>query len=166
MKRVALALLMLASLAFAPAALASHGAPSGFVGNWTSVDCATYFEEPFEVRCLDSGLAYAWGDGSLQTLHIGHGDAPRVTYRDSYAIICANAESPSTRWVGAGTGEYVVEEYGLALWVNLTKTGCGNYVFADEVVFSLSWCCEDGSIETLFSDPDGDGWGTLWYRAG
>ena len=96
------------------------------------------------------------------TLQIGHGDAPRVTHRDSYATICANAGSPTTRWVGAGTGEYEVD--GLTLWVHLTKTGCGNYVFADEVVFALFWCCEDGSTDTLFSDPDGDGWGTLWYR--
>lgn len=156
MKRLALGLVILASLTSAPAAVASHGAPGGFVGNWTSVDCATWWEPlPDGSLLVDCSV---WGDGSAQTLHIGPGDSPRVTFQDSYASTCANAGSQSTRWIGTGYGEYDADQ----LWANLTQNGCGAYRPAGPIVFPLHW---DPGSDTLWSDGDGDGWGTVWHRA-
>jgi hypothetical protein len=136
MKRLAISLLVLASLAFAPAAMASPGSATGFTGLWTATDV----------------------DGSAMMLRIGVGDQPRVTFQDSYASSCDNAGSPSTRWVGAGTGSYS------EIWLSVTfnKTGCGTYQKRSPVELQFYW---DEGTDTLWEDEDGDGVGILWYRA-
>ena len=149
MKGIALGLVVLASLAFAPVALASPSATHGFAGRWTTTDCAT--SPSGEVHCE------VWGDGSLMTLGIGRGDTPRVTFQDVYASSCANAGSPSTRWVGAGTGQY----FEIWLFATLNKTGCGTYQMGASV--ELQFYYDPGS-DTLWEDEDGDEWGLIWHR--
>jgi hypothetical protein len=147
---IALALFsLLAGLIVAPAALAAPPSASGFVGNWTTTDCAT--SESGEIHCE------VWGDGSTMGLHIGTGDEPRATFVDFYASSCANGGRPNTHWVGAGTGAY--ED--IFLFVTLNKTGCGVAQMNSEVVFQLY---HDLGSDTLWEDEDGDGWGLMWFR--
>ena len=144
MKRLAILLLSAALLLLAP----TTSAASGFVGQWTTTDCAT--SPQGEIDCD------VWGDGSLMAMRIGVGENPRVTFQDFFASSCA-AEGPSTHWVGAGRGTY--ED--VFLFVNLDKTGCGRTQLGSEVVFQLY---HDPGSDTLWEDEDGDGWGVIWYR--
>lgn len=133
----------------APAALAADGAPSGFAGNWVSIDCAT--SETGQVDCDQ------WGDGSAMTMHIGQGDTPRVIFQDTYASYCANNGSASTRWVAAGSGEYD----DIFLWLTFSKSGCGNVATGGYGGVQLY---HDAGSDTIWDDADGDGWGYIWYR--
>jgi hypothetical protein len=130
---------------------ASAAASSAYTGNWISTDCASWWEDA-HLDCQQ------WGDGSFMTLHIGVGDAPRAVYRDSYASVCANNGSPSTRWVAAGSGEYD----DIFLWLTFTKSGCGT--FGDGGYGGVQLSTDVGS-DTMWEDEDGDGWGITWYRA-
>ncbi len=150
MRRFAIGLMILASLAFAPGVLASPSSTHGFSGNWVTTDCATGSDGQIECEI--------WGDSSLMTLAIGRGDSPRVTFQDSYAISCDRAGSPSTRWVGAGTGTY----FEIWLFATFTKTGCGTYQMGSAVELQFYY---DSGSDTLWEDEDGDGWGYIWYRA-
>lgn len=151
MKRLVLGLLVLASLTFAPAVVAAPGPPaSSFTGIWTAVDCASWWEDAH----LDCSV---WGDGSQQTLRIGFGEAPRVTYEDAYASFCFNNGGHSTRWIAAGSGEFDTPY----LWVNFTKSGCGEFGTGG---YTIQLYYDPGS-DTIWEDTDGDLWGTTWYRA-
>lgn len=145
MKRLAILPLIGAMLTFAPATSAA----GGFVGQWTTIDCATSPE-----GVVDCGV---WGDGSLMALRIGVGEHPRVTFQDFYASSCDNAGSPATHFVGAGRGFY--ED--IFLFVGLDKTGCGRTHMGAEVEFQFY---HDPGSDTLWEDEDGDGWGYIWYR--
>jgi hypothetical protein len=148
MKRLALGLFVLGSVTLAPAVAASPSA-SGFVGNWTTTDCAT--SPTGEIHCE------VWGDGSVMALHVGVGESPKVTFVDFYAGSCANAGSPNTHWVGAGTGTY--ED--MFLFASLDKTGCGTYQMGSDA--GLQFYYDPGS-DSLWEDEDGDEWGYIWYR--
>ena len=145
MKRLAILPLIGAMLTLAPATSAA----SGFVGQWTTIDCAT---SPEGVIDCD-----VWGDGSLMALRIGVGEHPRVTFQDFYASSCDNEGSPATHWVGAGRGTY--ED--IFLFVGLDKTGCGRTQMGAAVEFQFY---HDPGSDTLWEDEDGDGWGYIWYR--
>lgn len=145
MKRLVILLMSGVLMLYAPTASAA----SGFVGQWTTTDCATSPEG--EIHCE------VWGDGSLMALRIGVGARPRVTFQDFYASGCDNQGSPSTHWVGAGRGVY--ED--IFLFVELDKTGCGINQLRSDVVFQLY---HDPGSDTLWEDEDGDGWGYIWYR--
>jgi hypothetical protein len=147
-------LLILMQLALAPAVLASPGEPTGYTGNWTTIDCATWWEEGPDGHIVDCDR---WGDGSSMTLRIGPGETPRIVFQDDYASSCAVASSPSTRWVGAGSGSYA----DLGLVVTLTKTGCGTFQAGGSVELGLY---HDPGSDTLWEDGDGDGWGIIWQR--
>jgi len=135
---------------------AAAGALTGFAGNWTATDCATWWEEnedgSHDVDCS------IWGDGSSLTLHIGPGDHPRVVFQDSYASTCANNGSSTERWVAAGSGEYD----DIFLWLTFSKSGCGSFGMGGYGGVQLY---HDPGSDTIFEDGDGDGWGTNWYRA-
>lgn len=107
---------------------------TGFTGHWTAIDL----------------------DGSSLTMHIGRGDAPRVRLRDSYSS-CADSGSPSTPWVGFGTGEY----FEIWLFVNFEKTHCGASGKGNPLTLQFYW---DPGSDTLWEDEDGDGVGVTWYR--
>lgn len=108
---------------------------------------------------VDSSGNPILGDGSEMTLRIGRGDTPRVTFEDSYASGCANNESPSTRWIAAGSGEYAPPYE--TLWANFTKSGCGAFGMGG---YSIQLYHDPGS-DTIWEDTDGDGQGTIWRRA-
>lgn len=149
MKRIAIILVAVASLTLAPTALASPSSTHGFAGNWATTDCAH----------IDSVLRCdVWGDGSPMTLTIGRGDTPRVSFQDSYAISCDLAGSPSTRWIGKGTGYY----FEIWLFAPLDKTGCGTYQAGSAI--ELQFYYDPGS-DTLWEDEDGDSAGYIWHRA-
>lgn len=160
MKRLAVSFLVLASLTFAPAALASS-TPSGFVGIWTSIDCPSVGGATPDCSVPwfydDSGNPI-YGDASVQTLRISQGLMPRITYEDSYARTCDNGGSPSTRWIAAGTGEY--DPPFEVLWANFTKSGCGVYAMGG---YTIQLYYDPGS-DTIWEDSDGDNLGTLWSR--
>ncbi len=127
--------------------------PSGYVGAWEAIDCAT---DPMgTVNCS------VWGDGSRRTLHISHGDTPAVLYQDEYSADCDYQGSPSTRWVAAGEGEY----RGLALFVTFFKSGCGRFVEMNPPeggeVRQFYW---DAGSDTIWEDSDGDNWGYMFHR--
>lgn len=154
MKRVAFCLLVAASLMLAPTTLAASPTASGFVGNWTTTDCAT---TPLgEIHCE------VWGDGSVMGLHVGSGDTPRVVFQDFYAGSCAAGGRGSTHWVGAGTASY--ED--IFLFAPLDKTGCGTEQQGSQV--TLQFYYDPGSDTLWGGEPigqgEGDDWGYIWYR--
>jgi hypothetical protein len=159
MKRLALSLLILGSLTFAPAALATS-TPSGFVGRWTAIDCPSEGGAPADCsipwRYDDLGNPI-YGDASALILRVSQGLAPAVTYEDTYASSCDNNDSPSTRWIAAGTGEYDDP----FLWANFTKSGCGAFAMGG---YSIQLYYDPGS-DTIWEDTDGDNLGTIWTRA-
>jgi hypothetical protein len=156
MKRLALGLLVVSSLSFAPAVLAAPPSSSGFVGSWTAIDCPSFEGAPpdCDVPWSEGGPL---GDASDLTLLIGPGDAPRVTFQDFYGSSCANAGSPATHWTGAGRGTY--ED--IYLFVPLDNAGCGAFQPSD---IELQFYWDEGS-DTLWEDEDGNSLGTLWIRA-
>ncbi len=122
----------------------------GFPGTWQAVDCAQWWE--------DGHLACdVWGDGSDLSLSIGRGDTPKVGLQDSYASFCANNGSTATRFVASGYGTYS----GGQLTPTYTKSGCGRVGAGGFVGADLY---HDPGSDTLWEDPDGDGWGIVWYR--
>lgn len=140
------------ALAFAASATFAVGPPSGFAGTWTTIDCAQWWEEPHIVDCA------FWGDASELTLGIGPGSTPAVTFHDAFASVCANSGSRTTRWVAAGTGEFDDTFF----WPTYTKSGCGTFGMGG---YSGDALYHDPGSDTLWEDPDGDGWGYIWYRA-
>ena len=151
-RSTALAALVAGSAVVASVAPAfAAGSATGFTGRWIAIDCATWWESPNPVDC---GV---WGDGSAMTMTIGPGATPAVIYQDTFASVCANNGSPSTRWVAAGTGTY--EDTFLV--VTFTKSGCGTFGMGG---YEAQLYHDPGS-DTIWEDPDGDGWGTNWHRA-
>jgi hypothetical protein len=145
------ALLAVSALVASTAPALAGGPSTGYTGRWVAIDCATWWEEPHVVDC---GV---WGDGSAMTLTIGPGGAPVVTYQDALASVCANNGSPATRWVAAGVGTY--ED--IYLFVDFGKSGCGRFGMGG---YGTQLYHDPGS-DTIWEDADGDGWGTVWYRA-
>ena len=114
-------------LAVAPAVSA---ADPGFAGTWVSIDT----------------------DGSAQTLTIGRGSAPAVTYQDFYASSCANDGAPSTHFVATGRGTIEGDWMGVAF-----RNGkCGRHMIGP---FGLG-LTYDESNDTLTDD-----FGITWNRA-
>jgi len=138
------------ALTFAVAAVALAAPSSGFAGVWRSVDCAQWWEDG-HVDCS------VWGDSSQLSLTIGDGTAPRATFQDSYATVCANGGSSATRWVSAGSGAY--ED--VFLWLTFMKSGCGSF---GQGGYGAAQLYHDPGSDTLWEDEDGDGWGIVWYR--
>jgi len=129
-----------------------HVAAYGFAGRYAAVDCATWWEEnPDGSHDVDCSI---WGDGSAMTLDIAAGAHPSVAFVDTYATYCANAELP-TIFTAEGSGSYLDANN---LEVTFDSTRCGD--IAVDAGFSSGLY---GPIPTLWSDPDGDGWGTVWY---
>ena len=136
----------------APAATA--GTAYGFAGHYTATDCATWWEEnPDGSHDIDCSI---WGDGSTMTLDIGNGAQPSVLFVDSYATFCANANLTTT-YTAVGKGAFVDSNN---LEVTFTSIRCGDVLVGAGDIVGLY-----GPDPTLWSDPDGDGWGTVWYPA-
>jgi hypothetical protein len=128
------------------------GTAHGFAGDYTATDCATWWEEnPDGSHDIDCSI---WGDGSAMRLDIGAGSQPRVEFVDSYATVCANAGLPTT-FTAIGSGMFV-DAYNLE--VVFREASCGTVPFGDVEPIGLY-----GPTPTLWNDPDGDGWGTVWY---
>jgi hypothetical protein len=108
------------------------------------------------VAAADPGFAGTWvstdSDDSTQTLAIGQGAAPAVTYLDFYASSCDNAGAPSTHFVATGRGTID----GATLWVDFHDGRCGRHAIGP---FGLGFSYSDGS-DTLTDD-----FGITWYRA-
>lgn len=113
-------------LAMAPVAAA---ADSVFAGTWVSTD----------------------SDGSAQTLAIGRGSAPAVTYGDFYASSCDSAGAPSTHFVATGRGS--IDD--TSLWVDFRNGRCGHHAIGP---FGLGFAY-DANTDTLTDD-----FGITWYR--
>jgi hypothetical protein len=47
------------------------------------------------------------------------------------------------------------------LWVTFYKSGCGAFGMGG---YTIQLYHDPGS-DTVWEDPDGDGWGVTWYRA-
>jgi hypothetical protein len=146
-RTLAVGLAAMAVAAFAPPVGAS-GPPAGFVGQWRSIDCAT--GEDGTLHCE------IWGDASVQYMSIGPGATPPATFIDTYATVCANSGSPSTRWVAAGSGEY--ED--IFLWLTFTKSGCGRFGMGGYGGVQLY---HDPGSDTIWQGTD-DGYGYMWHR--
>lgn len=142
---------LLLQLALASSVFAGASATHGYSGSWETIDCAQWWEDGH----VDCGV---YGDGSRQTLNIGRGDTPRISFADDYATSCVNAGSRSARWVGSGYGYYD----GGFLWVVLTRTGCGTYQQGSTVEAQLYY---DQGSDTIWEDEDGDGWGWVYRRS-
>jgi len=149
----------LGSVVLAGAAVAFWAMPvlaaspaTGYTGRWTAIDCATWQDEPHEVDCS------RWGDASVQTLTIGPGTIPQATYQDGLATVCAESGFPNTRFVAIGTGTYEAGH----LFVTYARAGCG--IAASGGGFTIDYYYDAGS-DTIWEDPDGDGWGLNWVRA-
>ena len=123
---VALSLAMVASPVGAAPAVGSQ-----FAGMWVSTDP---------------------GDGSTQTLQVGAGASPRVTYQDFYASSCDNNGSPSTHWVAAGRG-WVSDDL---LEIVYHKSGCGLFSIGEY----YDYYEYNAGADTLT-----DSSGTTYYRA-
>ena len=149
-RRGMVAVVAAVALTLAVASVALAAPKAGFAGQWQSVDCAQGWEDG-QVDCS------VWGDGSQLSMTIGSGSTPRATFQDSYALVCAINGSASTRWVAAGTGAY--ED--IFLWVTFTKSGCGTF---GQGGYAVQLYHDPGS-DTIWEDPDGDGWGYVWHRA-
>jgi hypothetical protein len=126
------------------------GSATGFSGVWTSIDCATWWEETPEGHLIDCNR---WGDGSALTLIVGKGASPHVLFRDSLESGCA--ARPTGR-VGLGKGRY----FEIWLLVEPLTERCGR----SRLARSMSLYHDPGS-DTLWEDEDGDGWGLTWHRA-
>jgi hypothetical protein len=92
------------------------------------------------------------------TLDIGMGAQPRVEFVDSYATFCANADLPTT-YTAVGSGVFV-DANNLA--VTFRDVFCGDVAMGGDVQRQMGLY---GPDPTLWDDPDGDGWGTVWYPA-
>ena len=119
-------LLLAGLLVLAPAVSAADG---GFAGTWVSID----------------------GDGSTQTLAIGRGSNPSVTYQDFYASSCADDGAPSTHFVATGRGTIDGDWLG----VEFRNGGCGRQMIGP---FGLGFTYHGGR-DTLTDD-----FGITWYR--
>ena len=136
-----------------PALLGSRSVP-GMSGTWTSLDCATFWvERPDGTHLTDCDR---WGDSSIQTLRIGRGDMPAVTFEDSDASSCASSSDPPL-WLGSGTGKY--ED--IYLFVTLDEGACGTDQPATTLERQLYY---DRGSDAMFEDEDGDGFGYVWRR--
>jgi hypothetical protein len=133
---------------------ATPGTAYGFAGHYTATDCATWWEEnPDGSHDIDCSI---WGDGSAMTLDIAMGAQPRVELVDSYATFCANANLPTT-FTAVGSGTFLDANN---LEVTFADTFCGTVALGEGEPLGLY-----GPVPTLWNDPDGDGWGTVWYPA-
>ena len=131
---------------------ASPRSTHGFAGVWTSIDCATWWEETPDGHLVDCDR---WGDGSTFKLIIGGGTSPHVVLLDDYASDCADGNTP-TQLVGVGAGAYI----DVWLFVEPLTVRCGPARGA----MSVSYYYDLGS-DTLWEDEDGDGWGLVFRRA-
>src|SRR5215210_4669649 len=122
------AVLSLAVMATPVAAAPAVG--SQFAGTWSSTDA---------------------GDGSFQTLKVGAGESPSVTFQDFFASSCEDHGSPSTHWVSAGRGSVS----GDLLEVGFHKSGCGAFTIGPYGDFFEY----DSGTDTLT-----DASGTTWVR--
>lgn len=153
MKRIVLGVMVLASLAVPSTAVASPGTAEGYMGQYSAIDCATWWEEnPDGSHDVDCSI---WGDGSTMTLQIGRGAKPRVVMTDAHSTGCVNAGLPRV-FTGIGYGVF---EDSRNLAVNLPATWCGSVRLDEGASFGLY---RDPGSRSLWNDPDGDGWGTVW----
>ena len=124
---LALWLVAASLLALAPTVAA---AGSAFAGTWVSIDT----------------------DGSTQTLAIGRGATPAVTYQDIAASLCAGDGVPSTHFVATGRGTVG----GDSMWVEFRDGRCGRDAIGP---FGLGFSYDSGS-DTLTDD-----FGITWHRS-
>ncbi len=149
------AAVLVASLAVAPVATAAAPGPAGYAGVWETIECPTWEDGGHGFRCD------LWGDGSTLRLVVAPGDAPRLLHTDSYSSYCADdLDSPVVHWVSRGIGSY--DETGM-LWADFTTGGCGSVDIGPHTMGALYL---DPGSDTLWLDPDGDGWGLTWWRVG
>jgi hypothetical protein len=154
MKRLVSGLVLVASLTLPPTAMASPGDANGFTGAYTAIDCATWWQEdPDGSHDVDCSI---WGDGSTMTLQIGRGAKPRVIHIDYYSEWCVDTGLPRV-FKAIGYGEF---EDANNLAVTLPTASCGSVLLDVVATFSVY---RDAGSRTLWNDPDGDGWGTVWY---
>lgn len=149
----ACALIVTGAVLLVPVEPQAETSARGFVGTWEAIDCA-YYSESGVLDCE------RWGDGSRMTLQISAGATPAVTYQDEYSSICEEQGSSSTRWVAAGKGEYL----GAALFVTLSKSGCGRFDATSNETGAPRQLYWDEGSDTVWEDSDGDGYGYLWRR--
>jgi hypothetical protein len=149
-RRIAALIVALLTLAALVPAAAAADPTTGFTGTWRTTDCAAWWQDGH----LDCTV---FGDGSEETLVIGPGETPRATLQDSYASICANSGSPSTRWLAAGTGEYD----DVFLWLTFNKSGCGTFGMGGYGGVQLY---HDAGSDTIWEGVTEE-WGYMWYRA-
>jgi len=162
MKRFIVSLLVIASLTFAPVAVADSGWSRTLAGTWITTDCATWWEE------VDGTYAYDCTefDNSAMSLRIGEGARPRVEMVDSFASACRKAGLPS-RFVGVGYGEFTdPDDVNVTIWVTLTDMRCGSEPFGDEPYQFGLWQArsDNPAFDSLWDDQDGNGWGYTWFR--
>jgi hypothetical protein len=91
-------------------------------------------------------------DGSTQTLAIGQGATPPVTFQDVYASSCAADGAQSTHFVA--TGRAWIDE--ASMWVEFRNGGCGWRKIGP---FGIGYLYDAGT-DTLTDD-----FGVTWFRS-
>ena len=121
-------------------------------GTWTTTHCATWEKPTASGVIVDCAR---WGDRSTLTLVIGGALRPVASLADTSGGRCTSADpgvhTPTTH-----------PEFGSAgLFLRLDFPACTAAAIA---VGGLDIYHDPGS-DSLWDDPDGDGWGHLWHRA-
>ena len=156
MKRhLAVGLILIGLLGLPGAALAAPPSHPDLAGTWYTIDCAQWWEGGVPVDCS------VWGDGSTIYLTIGPGNAPVAWLYDTYAQVCEdNGEPPY--WIALGMGSWEVDEpSNRTLNIGFRLAGCGTLEKDNSYTIGLYW---DPGSDTMWNDPDGDGWGLTWRR--
>jgi hypothetical protein len=145
-----LGLLLVMSIA-APAAVA---APTGHAGMWQGIDCAQWSSnEPTDVDCN------IWGDGGTVKMMISAGSSPAIIHVDMYSQECV-ALGTSAVFTAHGYGTYTDPGQ---MDTDFYGGGCGSHRVGPFGMGSLYW---DPGSDTLWHDPDGDGYGVHYWRVG
>jgi len=171
MKRRALLLVVVMSLALAPSASAKPTWTNPRMADlWIATDCATDAFGHYDCGLPAGPLSGIPGDASAMSLDIATGAVPTVRFVDTYATYCANHGLPY-RWISTGYGTFTVGDETLAVTMNVTFTNswCGTEpIDIPAFTMGLYFCCQenDPSFDNLWDDnPDNTDWGVLWARA-
>lgn len=124
----------------------------GFIGTWTTRDCATWW---VNAATEDTQDCERWGDGTELTLRIDAADPGAVTLVGPNVVSCTGVPDRPRQGIPPfpGAGNYML--------VHLESTACGDITLAEDATLDFY---RDFGSDTIWLDPDGDGWGLNWSR--
>jgi len=173
-KRLAISLVIVASLAAAPVALAKPSwSNTRMAGLWITTDCVTAGVPPAPSdHYFDCGMpgpvSGIPGDASAMSLDIASGAVPAVRLVDTYATYCVTNGLPA-RFVATGYGRFTVppETEARTMVVTLTDSRCGDEssgLAPIEMGLYLGQAEHPTGDSLWDDDPGNTDWGHLWER--